>query len=230
MVLAIGGDGTALAAIRAAAPRGRPVLAAACGSLGALTSVPATEIEDALVRFARGEWRARALPALELRHEDGQATLAYNDVAFVRRGEGQVRTTMRVDGTLYSRIAGDGCIISTAVGSSAYALAAGGPLLAPGADAFLFTPLPSHGGACPPLVIGGGSRLEIEVMASFKGTRLEVDGKLAYEQAGSLAVRLIPDRATVVAFEDQEPFLEGLRRRGLITDSPRILAEDRQAG
>ncbi|HZU40733.1 MAG TPA: NAD(+)/NADH kinase, partial [Solirubrobacteraceae bacterium] len=55
LVVAIGGDGTTLAAIRAAAPAARPVLGVACGSLGALTAVPAGEVGGALERFARGD-------------------------------------------------------------------------------------------------------------------------------------------------------------------------------
>ena len=62
LVIALGGDGTALAALRAAAPLARPVLGVACGSLGALTAVTAERLEDALDRVARGDW-TRAPPA-----------------------------------------------------------------------------------------------------------------------------------------------------------------------
>src|SRR5215212_273601 len=64
LVIALGGDGTTLAALHAAAPVGRPVLGVACGSLGALTSVTAEKLDDALDRVATGDWRPRPLPAL----------------------------------------------------------------------------------------------------------------------------------------------------------------------
>ncbi len=224
VVVAIGGDGTALAAIRAAAPRERPVLGVACGSLGVLTSVPAAELSEALTQFGEGRWRAVGLPALEVRREHEETVLAYNDVVIVRRGQGQARCSVRVDGGLFARLAGDGCIVSTPVGSSAYAFAAGGPLLAHGSDAFLLTPLSNHGGSCPPLVMGAESRLQIEVAVSL-GARLELDGKIAEEHVDSLDICLRRRAATLVTLEGQETFLARLRRRGVISDSLRVLAE-----
>src|SRR4051812_13161360 len=64
LVIALGGDGTALAALRAASPHDRPVLGVACGSLGALTATTADRLDDALGRVSRGDWRPRHLPAL----------------------------------------------------------------------------------------------------------------------------------------------------------------------
>jgi NAD+ kinase len=229
LVVAIGGDGTALAAIGAAAGTGRAVLGVACGSLGALTSVAASDVGHALARIAKGDWLPQPLPALEVSRDAADRLLAFNDIAIVRRGEGQVRTIASVDGDLVTRLAGDGCIVSTGMGSSAYAFAAGGPLLAAGAEAFLFTPLSHHGGSCPPLVIGAASELQVEVGAGFGGVRLEVDGKITDTQVTALSIRLCPRSAVLVAFRDQPSFLTGLRRRGVIIDSPRILAEDERA-
>lgn len=231
LVLAIGGDGTALAAIRTAAPTGVPMLGVACGSLGALTGTEAEHTGEALERVAAGEWRPIKLPALVVALQGDEPQLAYNDLAIVRRGQGQVRVSISVDGELYARLAGDGCIVSTPVGSSAYAFAAGGPLLAPGASAFLLTPLPTHGGSIPPLVIGAERRLELELPHSFAGARLELDGRILRHEAVPLSVTLHPDRATLVSFAGSEPFLTALRRRGVLRDSPRVLADDaRQAG
>jgi NAD+ kinase len=225
--VSIGGDGTTLAAIRAAIAADRPVLGVACGSIGALTTVAADGITRALDRFSRRDWLPRPLPALEVARDDGTGLFALNDIAIVRAGEGQVRATARVDGVLFVRLAGDGCIVSTPIGSSAYALAAGGPLIAPGTDAYLLTPLPTHGGFCPPLVVGADSELQLDSTAGHGGARLEVDGQVADTRVGPLAVTFRRAKATVVGFADQEPFLAGLRRRRIIIDSPRILAEDK---
>ena len=129
LIVSIGGDGTTLAAIRAAVTADRPVLGVACGSLGALTTVPASGVLRALDRFSRRDWLPRLLPALEVNREKAASLFALNDIAIIRAAEGQVRVTARVDGVLYCRLAGDGCIVSTSTGSSAYTLAAGGPLL-----------------------------------------------------------------------------------------------------
>jgi NAD+ kinase len=230
LIVSIGGDGTMLAATRAAAEAGRPVLGVACGSLGVLTSVAAGELERALERFSRGEWLARSLPALDVARDPGERLIALNDIAIVRTAGGQVRLTVHVDETLFARIAGDGCIVSTAAGSSAYALAAGGALLMPGTEAFVLTPLPTHGGSCPPLVVPAASQIVIDVMRGQGGARLEVDGQIASTDVGRLEISLREGVAKLVAFDDQEPFLAGLRRREIIADSPRILADSASRG
>lgn len=226
LVAAIGGDGTTLAAMRAAVAVACPVMGVACGSLGALTTLPAAEVGAALTRFRDGRWKAVALPALDLAFSDRDGLFALNDTAIVRDGQGQVRTTTRVNGVEFARFAGDGCIVSTPVGSSAYALAAGGPLLTPGTPAFLITPLSVHGGFCPPLVVDGRSELELEVDGGYGGARLEVDGQIDGEYSGAVRVTLREGVGTMVGFDGQETFLAGLRRRRIIIDSPRFLAED----
>jgi NAD+ kinase len=227
LIVSIGGDGTTLAAIRRAAATDRPVLGVACGSLGALTIIARDGIPRALDRFSRGEWLPRHLPALEIARDAGAGLFALNDIALVRAGEGQLRTTARLDGVPFVRLAGDGCIVSTPIGSSAYALAAGGPLIAPGTDAYLLTPLPTHGGFCPPLVVGADSELQLDSTPGHGGARLEVDGQVVDTRVGPLAITFRRAVATMVGFADQEPFLAGLRRRQIIIDSPRILAEDK---
>jgi NAD+ kinase len=232
LIVAIGGDGTTLAAIRVAVPAHRPVIGVACGSLGVLTAIAADRVDGALTEFCGDQWTPLALPALQLSIGEGGATgggrttFALNDISIVRAGEGQVRTTAQVDGAVFARFAGDGCIVSTPIGSSAYALSAGGPLLMPGTDGFLLTPLTVHGGSCPPLVLGAGAALELQIVTGYGGARLEVDGQVDGAQPGLLAVSFRPGVATLATFADREPFLAGLRRRGIISDSPRILAED----
>jgi NAD+ kinase len=226
LIVSIGGDGTMLAAIRAAAATDRAVLGIECGSLGVLTSVGAAGVGRALDRFAEDDWVPLSLPALTIRRQDAEDLLALNDVVLVRDGEGQVRTTAQLDGVLFARFAGDGCIVSTPIGSSGYALAAGGPLLAPGIKAFLLTPLSVHGGRCPPLVVAPEAELQLDAVAGHGGARLEVDGQVIDTRLGSLTVSFHPGVARIVSFGDQESLLTGLRRRRIIIDSPRILAED----
>jgi NAD+ kinase len=225
LIVSIGGDGTMLAAIRAAVAVDLPVLGVSCGSLGVLTAVDTEALPAALDRFREGDWTPRVLPALTVTRSDGPDLFALNDLSIVRNGIGQVRVTSRVDGVLFSRLAGDGCIVSTAVGSSAYSLAAGGPLLAPGTDAYVLTPLPAHGGSRQALIVGAASELALEVTTAQGGARLEVDGQVAASDPRALAIRLRPGVARLVAYADQEPVFTGLRRRGIIADSPRIVAD-----
>ncbi len=226
LLVSIGGDGTALAAIRAGVTGGRPVLAAACGSLGVLTAVPAGDVVGALDRFSQGDWMAQPLPALDISRENGEGTFALNDVVVVRAGAGQARLSVEVDGELFARLAGDGCVVSTPLGSSAYALAARGPLVAPELEAALFTPLPTHGGTCPPFVAAAGAVIHLRPLPGHGGARLEIDGRVVDSQMDALTITFRPGVASVVKFPDQPPFLGVLRERHILTDSPRILAED----
>jgi NAD+ kinase len=230
LIVSIGGDGTTLAALRSAAIARRPVLGIACGSLGALATVPVPDVTRSLERFSRGEWQPRRFPALSVTRADGEPLFALNDVAVVRAGGGQVRVSAHVDGSLYARIAGDGAVVSTPIGSSGYTISAGGPLLASGLDGFVFTPLPKHGGFAPPLVIPAQSVLELEVGAGFGGARLEVDGQVAADQAHTLIIRWREEAATMVSFSDQETLSAGLRRRRIILDSPRVAADAEREG
>ena len=80
---------------------------------------------------------------------------AFNDIVVVRGGAGQVILDIDVDGAVFARLAGDGVVVATPLGSSAYTLAARGPLVAASADVVVLTPLAPHGGAVPPVVLGG---------------------------------------------------------------------------
>jgi NAD+ kinase len=230
LIVAIGGDGTTLAGIHAVARTDRPVLGIACGSLGVLTAVPADSVATALDRYVAGDWTARSLPALELRLDTEDELLAFNDIVIARRGGGQVRVAALIDGELFARFAGDGCVVSTPLGSSAYTIAAGGPLLPLGLEAFCLTPLAQHGGFRPPLVVDAASTLELKTSAGYGGARLEVDGQLRKLESDRLTVRYRSAAAQVVTFPDLGGFVTRLRQRGVITDSPRILAEDERLG
>src|SRR4051794_41160862 len=126
LVIALGGDGTTLAALHAAAPVGRPVLGVACGSLGALTAVTAEDLDDALDQVSAGEWSPRKLPSM-VAERDGKRLLAINALVLVRAGAGQVMIEIKLDGERFIRFAGEGLVAGTPLGSTAYTLASGGP-------------------------------------------------------------------------------------------------------
>ena len=131
--------------------------------------------------------------------------------------------SVEVDGVLYARVSGDGLVVATPLGSSAYTMASGGPILAPGAEGMAVTPLAPHGGSCPPLVAGIASRLTLTVEPGHGGVRHEIDGRRTAIEARLLTVAWRPDYATLVRLAEEEPRLTGLRRRGLVLDSPRVL-------
>jgi NAD+ kinase len=233
LLIALGGDGTALAALRVAAPSNRAVLGVACGSLGALTGTTAEKLEHALGRVAAGAWRPRRLPALAA--DRGRETLrAINDLVLVRASAGQVAVEILLDGERYARFAGDGLVAATPLGSTAYTLAAGGPMLAPGSRGLVLTPLAPHGGVCPPVVTAPRHDVRVTIEPGHGGARVELDGQiqtvLERMEAVTLSLRFENEFATLVSFGEEEPMLRGLRRRGIVADSPRVRArEEREA-
>jgi NAD+ kinase len=229
LLLGVGGDGTALTALHAGAESSRPVLAIACGSLGVLTSVSHGRTTWALEEFAGGRWTPVALPALDVTWGEAKGEVAINDIAIIRDGPGQIIVSIAVDDVLYATVAGDGVVVATALGSSAYTMAVGGPVLAPGADAFVVTPVAPHGGSSPPLVIGAGSRVTLTVDAGRVGTRYELDGRRTSVGEGRLTIGRRPDYATLVKLADEEPRLSALRRHALVLDSPRVIAREIRA-
>jgi NAD+ kinase len=228
LIVAIGGDGTVLAALRAAAHAGLPVLGVACGSLGALSTVAGDEVEMALDCFEAGDWTPHRIPALEIDAPDAASATALNDLVVVRAGGGQIATSIDVDGEHYASFAGDGVIVSTQLGSSAYALASGGPVIAPSSDAWLVTPLAAHGGCIPPLVVAAAARVRLAIGGGYYGARVEVDGQPTDFPASELELDVTrrADFATLVRVGEEESYLAGLRRRKIIIDSPRMLVRD----
>jgi len=228
LVLALGGDGTALSALRAAAPADAPVLGVACGSLGALSAVKAGDLAEGLDRVWAGEWTPRSLPALTV--DDGeQREWAANDFVVVRKGAGQVVAELSVGDELYARIAGDGLIVATPVGSSAYSMAAGGPILAVGTAAFVCTPLAMHGGSAPPLVVPADATATVLVQPGYAGFDVEIDGHERDLPGPQYALTLHMDKLTLVSFAPSGHGFIGMRKRLLVLDSPRILARDERA-
>ena len=229
LVVALGGDGTVLAALRAAARENVPVLGVACGSLGALAAVRGDALERALERVRSGDWTPRRLPAIAVHAEDAPDEWALNDFVVVRRGAAQLLVSVFVDDELYVRLAGDGLIVASPLGSSAYSMAAGGPLLASDMPALVCTPLAMHGGSAPPLVVPASTDVRVQVHPSFAGFDLEIDGQRYPLEALEYRLSLQDEKVTLVSLGELGLGIPGLRERRLIADSPRVLARDDRA-
>jgi NAD+ kinase len=227
LVISLGGDGTALAALRAAAPVGAPVLAVACGSVGALSATSGADLGAALERMHAGDWTRCAIAALSV---EPPGAIAFNDFVVVRRGAGQVVAEVEADGELYARVAGDGLIVATPLGSSGYTMAAGGPLLPLRTPAFVCTPLAMHGGSAPPLVLPADAVLTVQVYPSYAGFEVEFDGQRQKLDERSFRLTLQPDTATLARLSAADQGVTRLRERGLIADSPRALVRMKRRG
>ncbi len=231
-VLALGGDGTMLGAMRLAAPHDAPVLGVNLGTLGYLTELDATQLTAALAALADGRYQVETRTGLRLAPRDGQdARIAYNDVVVTRvPGRGQAALGLRIDGELLARYASDGVITATPQGSTAYAFAAGGPLVSPRAQGMIVIPDAPHGLFNRAVVLSEGERLGIEVLPTSAPVSIERDGRLlGHAEAGAtLEVQAQPNAARVVRVH-AGGFAERARRKLGIAD-PAGLADYDLAG
>ena len=170
-----------LGALRVGAPHGVPVLGVNLGRLGYLTEVDAAHLDAALSALGEGEFTIEARTGLALvPRDDLPAQIAYNDVVLTRvPGRGQAALALRIDGELLVRYASDGVITATPQGSTAYAFAAGGPLVSPRAQGMIVMPDAPHGLFNRAVVLAERERLGIEVLPNERaGLEIERDGQL----------------------------------------------------
>ncbi len=152
--MVLGGDGSILRGIDHYRGMDVPVLGVNTGHLGFLAGVEADDLERAIERLAAGEFDVEHLPVLKAEMPSGQVLTAVNDICVNRSLMGGIlHLEMMVGGAEVARLAGDGLVISTPTGSTAYGLSCGGPILDPGLPAMLVVPICPHCLSLRPLVV-----------------------------------------------------------------------------
>ncbi len=186
LLVVLGGDGTLLAVSRELGERPVPILGVNLGRLGFLAEVTPDEQVDALERVLAGEMHTVARMRLAVRAErDGRELgrhLAINDAVITRSDLSRmIDLETLTDGVPVTTYPGDGLIVATPTGSTAYSLSAGGPILLPDFEAFVLTPICPHTLSQRPLVLPASARLEIRVFPREGGARLTLDGQTGVE-------------------------------------------------
>jgi NAD+ kinase len=219
LVIVLGGDGTLLSVARIFASTGTPILSVNLGYLGFLTEVRLTDLYETLEGWCKDcyEVDKRSMLHAEL-WRAGVAHSGYealNDVVvskgdIARMGEFAVE----LDGKLVAGFRADGVIVSTPTGSTAYTLAANGPILTPDVDAMVVTPICPHLLTLRPIVVRGDSALTVRVMGVPNTALLTVDGQQAVELLRDDEVRCRRSSNTVKLVRLSEgSFFEALRSK-----------------
>lgn len=183
LAIVLGGDGTLLAAARAVARAQIPILAVNLGALGFLSEVALDELYPTLeaIREKRCAIESRAMLHCQVLRNN-LCIAEYDALNDVVVGKGTIARMadfdVHVDGGFVSNYKADGVILSTPTGSTAYSLAAGGPILAPNVEAFVITPVSPHALTNRPLVIKNDARIKIVVKAAAEEAYLTVDGQI----------------------------------------------------
>ncbi len=224
LLIALGGDGTLLRAGRSVAGQNVPVLGVNLGHLGVLTALPHAELEEHLALVLNGEYvldRRSTLEALIINADgsQGERLLAWNDFVIHKRGVASVtRLDLRVQeiaaangaGTWQDMgsFSGDGLIVATPTGSTAYSLSAGGPIVVPSVDCLIVTPICPHTLAMRPLVIPGTQRVAVRPIERTKDLVVTADGQIAHEfETGTeIHIGLSPIEIPLVRFDGQNFF------------------------
>lgn len=182
LLLVLGGDGTLLSMACSAVELGIPLAGFNLGTLGFLTELKKDTLEDQLATIQEG--RAEESIRTLLRFEVGDRSfLALNDGVVSKGGIARVvRLDLEIDGQHVAEIRGDGLIVSTPTGSTAYSLSAGGPIVHPKVDGMVLTPICPHALTFRPLVIPGTARVVVTPPAAAASEcRLTLDGQTALE-------------------------------------------------
>ncbi len=175
VIAVFGGDGTVLSVVPYASRSDVAILAVNAGHLGFLTEIERTEISVALQKLKDGNYSVDVRHMLRVSYGKRSAH-GLNDVVFMRETRNHTtKLTAYLDGAFVDTFSGDGIIITTPTGSTAYSLAAGGPILSPNLRANALVPLCVHSLYNRPIVFSETETLTVEV--NGKGVLLMVDGK-----------------------------------------------------
>ncbi len=182
-LIVLGGDGTLLSAARAVAIAGIPILGVNLGSLGFLTEVPIGELYPTLraIEDKSCEVEQRAMLHCQLQR-NGQCVADYqalNDAVITKTAIARLASfDLYINGAFVSTYRGDGLIISTPTGSTAYSMAAGGPILMPSVEGLVITPICPHSLSHRPLVVRDKVEIEVLVQSAGEEAFLSIDGQL----------------------------------------------------
>jgi len=196
LIVAIGGDGTLLRAARSVATADVPLIGVNLGRLGFLTDVSREQIPEIIDAVLAGDYIEEKRLMLEARFsrggDAGNRMLALNDIAVKVGGSGHMQDFATwVDGVYVNTHGGDGLIVATATGSTAYALSCGGPIIHPKVDAFVVVPICPHTLSDRPLVIPTTSTIEIRIQPRFDDSaHVSCDGEDTGELGASDALSI----------------------------------------
>lgn len=209
-IVALGGDGTILRAVREFGDR--PVLGLNLGGLGYLASVGINEAETALKKLSEGRYTVSVRTLLEARKAD-DVGIALNDVVVTREYSGHsVRLDLMADGKRVTRYMADGLIFATPTGSTAYSLAAGGPVLLPDSASVVVTPMSPHALGVRPLVVSESVRFTVTASSRTDGNDVRVgvyaDGAkvMTLDVGESVEIAKSSQVARLVELEGYDPY------------------------
>jgi len=216
LAVVLGGDGTMLRAARLVADFGRPVLGINLGQLGFLTGFAASEARPAIAAAIAGQLphspRMRLAVTFMRAGAEPVVRYALNDAVLHQGAMARlVEIEALCDGALVADYRADGIIIATPTGSTAYNMAAGGPIVVPGQAAMTMTPICAHALTNRPLVIQENATIRLQLGADVRGVILTVDAQWAHSFLPGDTVEMTAAKSPLILFSSPQGFFDVMR-------------------
>jgi len=190
-LLSMGGDGTILRLVHKYNHLQAAIVGINLGHLGFMADIPVSEIYPSLQDLIQGDYTINERITLEGELADGSENFAVNDIV-VHRGKNPslVEMAIHVDGTYLNTFLADGLILSTPNGSTAYSLAAGGPIVTPDQEAFIITPISPHTISNRPIVLSASQEIQIQYLSNYEPLEVSADGITSHELASGDVLKI----------------------------------------
>lgn len=192
VILVMGGDGTILYTARISKDSGKPILGINSGRLGFMTNTQNDELEEALSFVLAGDYTLDKRHYLKATDGKGNEFYALNEFLFTRKDStSMVNISAEYDGNFINTYWADGLIVASSTGSTAYNLSSGGPIVVPGSEVVLVTPINPHTLTTRPLVLRADRPLKITAKRQQSGILFSYDGVLCDVEHFPLEVEII---------------------------------------
>lgn len=188
LVLSVGGDGTFLETVLKVKELGIPVAGVNTGRMGFLANIPGEEIGNSVDRLCSNDYEIVNRSFIELQRPiglfEGESATALNEITIQKANLSMITIHVHVNDTFLNTYWADGLIVSTATGSTAYNLSAGGPILSPGDESIIISPISPHNLTIRPIVLSGESRLRMEIEARTNECLVTCDARFRHVPIG----------------------------------------------
>ncbi len=219
VLLVLGGDGTILNAARLAAERSIPILGVNMGGLGFLTEVRLDHLYPSLERVFADDFTLDERLMLKTHiHRQGETVargLVLNDIVISKGTLARmIELQIAIQGQFVTNLRGDGLIIGTPTGSTAYSLSAGGPIMNPAVQALILTPICPHTLTHRPLIVPGNVDIEVTLTSKDDGSMATLDGQvgIALTQGDTAATKISGHKTKLIRFPESH-YYEVLREK-----------------
>ena len=217
ILLSIGGDGTLLGAITLVRDSDIPVLGINTGTLGFISSISTDQIEYAINHLLKGEYNIQQRTLLQLESDNnlfGDTNFALNEVTVLKKDtSSMIRIHAFLDNEFINTYWADGLIISSPTGSTGYSLSCGGPIVLPGTNNFIITPIAPHNLNVRPVIVSDKSKITLKVSEQDELALVALDSRSrAIGPELALTIRKADYKVQLIQFEKQS-FISTIREK-----------------